>query len=253
MTVDDGKARTDRYAESGVETVWVTPKVPSWFFEIPGLQVSEDSDALSVHRGCLSRRGFHNWQRPDPFEFSRFVRALASSKLTVQTLRCWHSEELPYGQSTTLRSFTNPVAWVKPAEWETEATAQAKSDAEDEREERQRELHAQRVRDLNERQQRLAPLVVQAAERATGWVARAGDPRARGDIPASSRTYAFGVPVFVQTNGTDQLWAVVCPVESRIGSWARHKWKGVTVFVDSEAERRRLVTALHDEVRVQLL
>jgi hypothetical protein len=253
MTVADGRYRTDRYADDGVETVWVTSKVPSWFFEIPSLQVTGDAAVLDVSRGCLSRIGFRDWERPDPFAFVTFALALAARKLVAQSLRSWHCEELPRGQSTTLRSFTDPVAWVKPAHWDVEVAAQAKSDAKSEREKREREQHERRRRDLNERQQRLVPLVVEAARQATGLGVYAGDPRGQGDAPESSSTHAFGIPVFVRTEGVDRLWAVVCPVASRIGPWARDEWKAVTVFVDSEAERGRLVNALHSEVRVQML
>jgi hypothetical protein len=87
MTVDDGRYRTDRYADDGVETVWVTSKVASWFFEIPSLQVTGDATVLDVSRGCLKRKGLRDWETPEPFAFVKFAGALASGKLVVRALR----------------------------------------------------------------------------------------------------------------------------------------------------------------------
>jgi hypothetical protein len=259
MTVDDGRYRTDRYADDGVETVWVTSKVASWFFEIPSLQVTGDATVLDVSRGCLKRKGLRDWETPEPFAFVKFAGALASGKLVVRALRSWHHEDLPRGQSakTRRRRFDDPVAWVKPADWDAEVVAQAKSDVEAEAEEREserrRERHERRTRDLHERQQRLAPLVVEAVRKATGLGVFAGDPRGQGNAPKPSGDHAFGIPVFVKTKGVLRLCAVVCPIASQIEPWDRDRWKAVTVFVDSEAERVRLVNALHNEVRVQML
>ena len=72
---DVGRSRNNRYADRGVETVRVTSKVPCWFFEIPSLQLADDSNVLEVCRGCLSLIAFRHWERPEPSQCVKVARS----------------------------------------------------------------------------------------------------------------------------------------------------------------------------------
>ena len=251
MTVAEGRRRTDRYHESDVETVWATTRLPAWFFELPGIQIATIDDELQVTRGCL-RRNEYSWDRPAAFALQRFLRHLFAGNL-ICAQPDWHHDEIPRGSSTISRSFVKPTAWVKPGDWDRELADRRRRQEEQAAEEHQRRLHAQRIQDLLDRQLQLTPIVVDLACERTGLQAWAGERTGPDGAPQPSRRYAAGVPVFVGQRHAPVLWAVVCPVADRLGNWARWKWRAATVFVASTNEERRINTALHHEVRVQLI
>jgi competence protein CoiA len=257
MTAGEGMERTRRYLQDGVETVWISLRLPSWFFQIPGVQVEDEhSGELMVIRGCMARTSLSDvgptWERPEPFSFRRFVAAVFSGKLVVQRPTRWYMEEIPRGSISTDRYFDNAVGWVRASDWEIEQRERAREQRRLREEEERRKHHEMHRQALIERQQRLTPIAVELAEATTGLVAWGGDSYARRARPRPHKRCAGGIPIFV--NPADpRLWAVVCPIAGRIDGWTASRFPASKVFAASEAERERLRIALQDVAEVVCL
>jgi hypothetical protein len=245
MTGEVGRERTDRYAAGDVEAVWVSNRTASWLFEVPGIKVAV-SGVPTVELGCAK---WSRWWSPAPaITLATFMRSLFAGRLERQQLDGWLEVTLNRGDRMVDRPFQSPVVWVKRSEWVEYQEHRRRQEAEWEKQRRDAETHRANIAALAERQQRLVPLAVERAKEQTGLTVWAGE---------QEKWYAMGVPIFYRNNHRlsdgEHLWGVVCPVASRVGSWAQYKWRSVTVVAADERERRRLDQAMHGAGKVIVL
>ena len=133
-------------------------------------------------------------------------------------------------------------------------------------EQERQQRHLNNIRELARRQSALLPRVAEEALRH----ADSGDVLSVGIQTAWTRPQswmpghpaegndktAFGIPVrFNRENGPSRLFAVVCPVASRISSGLAWSWikRGVRIYVESEAEATRVANAIGRRDAVWLL
>ncbi len=109
----------------------------------------------------------------------------------------------------------------------------------DELEAAERERHRAAIAAKLARQQALTPAAVELVGReARGYVG----------VRDAAPDWAMGVPLFVH----DMPRGVICPVVSRISAEVLDRFRGLTIFVATEAERRALARACGPAQRVVL-
>jgi len=256
MTANEGAERTERYERDHIETVWITTRHAPWLLAIPGVRAIEfDVEPPcdpKVDRGLVAPisgwRQFENSQ----VSLDLFVQSYLKSEIIPHRLVSY-DEEYHYGDQ--LRStFHNPAYVFMSTKHSVEHDARERRIAEEiERE----ELHQHRIRELARRQASLLPGVVDEAMRhavesdyvsvgiQTSWTR----PRywMPGHPAEGNEKTAFGIPVRLDRHdGSSRLFAVVCPVASRISSGLAWSWvkRGVRVYVESEAEATRMAKAV---------
>ncbi len=256
MTAAEGAERTERYGRDQIETVWITTRHAPWLFAIPGVRAIEfDAERPCdpmVDRGLVVTapgwRQFENVQ----VALDSFVEGYLKSEIVPRQLSAF-DEEYDYG-SRRRSTFHTPAHVFMTTEHSAELDARERIIAE---EQERQQRHWNNIRELARRQAALLPGVVDEAMRhaATGDVLSVGIQTARtrpqswmpGHPAEGNDKTAFGIPVRLDRgNGPSRLFAVVCPVASRISSGLAWSWikRGVRVYVESEAEATRVANAM---------
>jgi competence protein CoiA len=261
MTIEEGRQRTDRYADDGVGCVWVSSKNASWMTLLPSCHVLAADGALTADRGLarLVTKGlFARWEQAEPVEFHKVALGLLDGR--VELVR-----ERNYAETCGERSYflreavllvggedVRRLASLKEAEREARTRFR-------EIEERARLEHARRSANLKafyERQERVLQIALEkAAADIRGGEIRLGVPPLPWDgaFPTSARSArgseatAGGAVLWAQPEGSEPcLWGVVCPVAGKATRALGRSWRrrGVHVFVESDAEARRVAASL---------
>jgi hypothetical protein len=251
MTTAEGQERTDRYADDGIETVWITTKHASWLFQLPGVRVDDANGIVRATRGCAVFDG-ERWRTRDDALFGRLIASLLAGRVRPLHLR-YLSESYLRGKQSVLK-FHDDVVILAPTEQVDRYNEQQKREAEQALvEEMQRARHQQNREALVERQRSILPTAAAKTLRVMpdGHSLWAGIPPApvkdiRSLTPEGSignEATAWGVPLWT---GTDKrnlfLQAVVCPVADRITDGLAANWRkrNITVFVETPREDQRL-------------
>ncbi len=255
MTEEEGRVRTDKYSTDGVETVWFTSRHTPWLFAVPGVRISgfdqERPCVPSVNRGFVSsEQGLHYGNTTIPL--SSLVSGYLRASIVSRRIN-YLNDEYPFGTSTRSRfhSIATALLTTKDA---------ALLDADQRRMEEELARENQRranIEALNKRQANLLPEVVRTAERvkAVNEVVSVGiktsftypDHWMPGHPAEGSERTAFGIPVWLKsTTGATRLFAVVCPVASRVSASLGWSWmkRGVLVYVADEHEFERVAGAI---------
>lgn len=277
MTVAEGRDRTAKYAVDNVEVIWITTKDAHWLMAIPGIKLSGigSQDAYGSGAPVLLERGAAHlecpsgwigatsWKPAGPKEFKPFLEAfLSGCEIALEV--GWLSESINYGRGQRFIDHDAAIAFVSRQEMlrrdEIRAAIEMRSRAEAERAARQLakdEEHARNRQALIQRQRRVLAQAVEAAREATAineavWV---GVPPLHWDAkrPArfeqvkSSEKTGYGLPVWIgPAKDNLKLWAIVCPVASRVSPGLGSSWRrrGTQVWVDSVAEAERIAHSL---------
>lgn len=256
MTAAEGAERTERYERDRIETVWITTRHAPWLLAIPSVRVTEfDADRPcdpKINRGLVVM--VPGWRQFDnaPFSLESFVEGYLKSRIVLRRLVSY-DEEYDYGSQQRC-TFHTPAHVFMTTEQSAKLDARERRIAEEiERE----QLHQHNIRELARRQAALLPEVVDEAMRHAG----AGDllsvgiqtawTRPRYWLPGhpaeGNEKTAFGIPVRLESeNGPSRLFAVVCPVASRISSGLAWSWikRGVRIYVENEVEATRVANAM---------
>ena len=256
MTAAEGAERTERYKRDHIETVWITTRHAPWLLAIPGVRAIEfDAELPSepkVDRGLLvTVAGWRQFENAH-VALDLFVEGYLNSEIIPRRL-VTYDEEYNYG-SQRRSTFHTPAQVFMTTEHSAELDARERRIAEEqEREQR----HWRNIRELARRQAALLPGVVDEAMRhaVTGDLLSVGIQTARtyprnwmpGHPAEGNEKTAFGIPIRLdRENGPSRLFAVVCPVASRISSGLAWSWikRGVRVYVESEDEATRVANAI---------
>ena len=256
MTAIEGVERSEHYELDGIETVWMTTRHAPWLLAIPSVRAIEfDAEGPSdpkVDRGVVVMTsgwgGFENTHIP----LDSFIEGYLRSEIVPRRLANYY-EGYDYGGRR--RSTYHSLAHVfMTTEHSAALDARERQVAEATRRE---QLHRDRIRELERRQTALLPYVVDEAVRhaVLGEVLSVGiqtaETRPRDWVPGEpakgSEKTAFGIPVRLErADGLSRLFAVVCPVASRVSPGLAWSWikRDVRVYVESEPEADRLEDAI---------
>lgn len=256
MTATEGAERTERYERDRIETVWITTRHAPWLLAIPSVHAIEfDTERPcdpKVDRGIVSTaadwRQFENSQ----VSLASFIDGYLNSNITLRRVSRYY-EEFNYGskQRTTAHA---------PAQVFMTAQHGAEHDARERRlnEEIEREqVHQFHIAELARRQAELLPRVVDEAalHAVAGEFLAVGIQlswtRPRNWMPGQpakgNDKTAFGIPVRLEMeNGASRLFAVACPVASRISSGLAWSWikRAVRIYVENDDEASRVAKAM---------
>ncbi len=259
MTTAEGEERTDRYANDGIETVWITTKHASWLFQLPGVRVDESNGVVHATRGCAVFGG-EGWQTRDDAFFGRLIASLLSGRVRPICLP-YVSESYLRGEQPVLK-FHDDAVVLAPTNQVGRYEEQQKGEAEEAVVEEERRARHRRNREaLVERQRSILPVAAAKTHRAMpdGHSLWAGIPSAlvedirslkREGALGNERT-AWGVPLWSGADRRDlTLQAVVCPVADRITDGLAMNWRkrNITVFVETPSEAQRLNAKLKWEL-----
>lgn len=256
MTASEGAERTERYERDQIETVWITTRHAPWLLSIPSVRAIEfDAERASdpkVDRGLVETAS--GWRQFENLHVSldSFIEGYLKSEIVPRRLRIY-DEEYYYGDQQRSASHT-PAHVFMTSEHSAEHDARERRFAEEiERE----QVHQHNIRELARRQAALLPGVVDEAMRhaVEGDHLSVGIQTARtrpqnwmpGHPAEGNEKTAFGIPVRLdRQDGSSKLFAVVCPVASRISSGLAWSWikRGVRVYVEGEAEATRVANAV---------
>lgn len=256
MTATEGAQRTERYERDDIETVWITTRHTPWLLAIPGVRAIE----FDVERPCDPKvdrglvvtvpgwREFENAHVP----LDLFVESYLKSEIIPRRLVSY-DEEYNYGDHQR-STFHAPAHVFMTTEHSAEHDARERRLAEEVQRE---QVHQHNIRELARRQAALLPGVVDEAMRhaIAGEFLSVGIQTARtyprhwmpGHPAEGNEKTAFGIPVRLdRESGPSRLFAVVCPVASRISSGLAWSWikRGVRVYVESEVEATRVANAV---------
>ncbi len=264
MTLDEGRFRTAQYATDGVDSVWVAIREPLWLYKLQSLKVGESEQRTidPARRGEIVVSGGAARLKPaqpdwwDPWVGAPLVEMIG------QLLRgeaIWYPvgywiETVPWGEKERDNFYHRATMLVPRAD---AAACDAYRKAERERrahETEQRQRHQANTAAVIARQRRLLSVAIvdainQCASYEGVWI---GVPPVRfdGEIPTTralgnERTGA-GAAVWIGNQPNLRLFAVVCPVASRIATGLAASWRnrGVRVYVADGAEAGRVSRAL---------
>lgn len=261
MTVDVGADRTARHARDAIETVWVTSRNAPWLYALPGIKVVEDPERLGariVQRGCaqLEAGSDRDWRSRTDLPLRQLVGSVLIGKAMATTIGYLSEDRALVGLRQTASH--HPATVLAPvSHWQRHQTALEQDAARQRRAERDAADHERRIRLLYERQERTLPIAV---------------AEARAALPSGERIWLGVPPTTINADGTFELreasgndatargaaiwtgfdrgslrlFAVVCPVASRITTGLAESWRsrGVRIFVAEHQERRRVAQAL---------
>ena len=256
MTAAEGAERTERYERDRIETVWVTTRHAPWLLAIPSVRAIEfDADRPSdpkINRGLVATvPGWRQFENA-AVSLESFVEDYLMSQIVHRRLVSY-DEEYDYGsqQRCTLHI---PAHVFMTTEQSARHDARERGvAAELERE----QIHQHNIRELARRQAALLPVVLDEAMRHafTGDLLSVGIQtawtRPRHWLPGhpaeGNEKTVFGIPVRLESgNAPSRLFAVVCPVASRISSGLAWSWikRGVRIYVVNEIEATRVAIAM---------
>jgi hypothetical protein len=264
MTAEEGQRRTARYAEDGIETVWVAAKGSSWLWRLPGFRV-DLTDVGPEAANPLLRviEGLGAWDSPHGDAWCRWRGTQADVGDVVGGILSGRvvSVDVPYvlyevnhGGQLRTRSCTSATVLTTRRHIEPfEAWAR-----EQERERQRRAQFEANARAIDERRARLLPrafaaatLALQPSSSAMIWL---GVPPTAVTHPshvdvANARgndKTGYGLAIWVGDRSGRELCAVVAPTAGRLteglgASWARRR---VSVWVESQQEAAAITRAL---------
>ncbi len=260
ITVDELRERTARMDASGVPVCWVTDHDRSWIGAVPAIRLSllsEPEDATvgcgRVVEGlgtfhefwCSPRRrcdenppgpcpGHGSWGPTPHLDLGVFVRGVLGGSVRPHQIP---RRSLATGEFTEA-SFvwtTRPHLIAERAQLESrERRCEL-----DELETAERGRHRAAIAAKLARQQALTPPAVEVVCR---------EERGYVGVRDASSDWAMGVPLFVH----DMPQGVISPVVSRVSAEVLERFRGLTLFVATDAERRALARACGPEQRIVL-
>lgn len=266
MTVAEGQERGARYAADGIETVWVTTKDAPWLYRLPGVKVSENGGVelhddgrrpLVVRRGCaqLEAGGRHHWQPGGGLDLDRVVAGILSGGVVPHTVRTL-SEVVQFGAGERCRFHHDAIVLAPAVDAERDRRHQRFKEARRTHELQDQARRAKYIDDLYGRQRWIVPVAVADATTLAepGESVWLGVPPtvvegsdASLDAALGNDSTAMGAVVWLgAARGQLRLFAVVCPVASRITPGVARSWqrRGSRVYVEEIAEARRVGRSL---------
>lgn len=242
MTAAEGAERSARMEAAGVSSVWLTTRNAPWLLELPSARVSPGvEEPRRIHTGC-ARLEHSDWVAPEPFPLAGFVTAVLRLQVECHVPEPW-PEHMRDHRAERVPPFRGAHLWLKPSDWSAFSQARRSAAAADARREADRQRHIAAIEALWERQQRLLPTAMRLAREATGNGAWAGDPpRWHAANAGSGPRYGMGVPIWTGRDKPDVLWAIVCPVASRLQETVS-RLRGVLLIAETAEEMRRMERA----------
>lgn len=246
MTIAEGQERTDRYARDQIMTIWVSTKHAVWISALPSARLRLGPETLTADRGLarLNDRTPYMWRPAGEVDFSRVVRGVLNGKITTTSATYFseHVGDRDYDTTgaTLLVSLQDRVRY----------------DRELEKQRHEEEAHRRNLQALFKRQHRGLQVCLQDALSAghsppglrygyekDQWD---GAPIVSPDKVSRDIAVAMGVPMWINDRSGQRLWAVVCPVASRIDDRMARQWRidGVRVYAESALEAARLAGPL---------
>ena len=259
MMGPEAKARTDRYATDGIETIWVTTKHARWIHKLPSMRlVTDDQAGWTVDRGmAIWEQG--GWKGGAKFSLGSAVDGMLKSSLVFHEVRGL-TELIPRGTATVERVHDHAIALV-PART---LACEGRFERQRAREHAERGRRERRIEELGCHQAVVLPALADDAFRPAGpgQAVFVGVPGVRilpGRMPdrpeavGNERT-AFGVVAWIGSGRHRRLFGVGSPVVGRISAGLARSWpmRGIEVYAADIAEKRRLEKALGPAVRVRL-
>lgn len=254
MTVEVGRQRTALYAADRIRVLWATSKDSPWLLGLPGIKVVDDGSGGQVVTRGLARWLDANWSLDvGPVPLDRVVAGFLEERAVERPLR-YASEELQRGGRSIHLWHDDAVVVARASDVAAAGLYEAQQAARLAEAELEKERHAENIRALHSRQERLLPVAVEDARRERGGVWVGVPPRwaprerpvdateARGNLAT-----AMGSVVWVGHSATEiRLFAVLSPVASRISpdlaaSWHRRQAR---IYVAGDDEARRVARAL---------
>src|SRR5664280_169582 len=258
MSNADGLERTTRYDRDTIAAVWITTHNPPWLWALPGFKLTEahgeevnHSRPLEASRG-LAVLDHGRWEPSQSVALDRVVSEVLAGQLVPYATNCL-SEELSYGQKTRSLFHRNAVALVSTSDAEQDRRrieVDARQAADDQR-------HRQAIKDLYERQGRV---LFEAHNDAVGvigfkekvWIGVPSEPLMHSADLASTKAAgnektAQGAVLWLGLDRSNlRLFAVACPVASRITPGLAENWRqrNVRVYVADQREAVRIASAL---------
>ena len=259
ITLDELRERTSRMEASGVPVCWVTDHDRPWVGAVPAIRLAvtdEPGQTAQVRatvvgglgtfreRWCRDRRRCHDdppgpcpghgaWSHTRSLDFEGFVAGVLAGSVRTHPVQRWST--VTYAEEPGVVWTTSPHVVAERAQL---AATQRRREL-DELETSQRERHRAAIAVKLARQQALTPPAVELVGReARGYVG------VRDAVPA----WAMGVPLFVH----DMPQGVISPVVSRISAEVLERFRGLTLFVATEGERRVLARACDPDQRIVL-
>lgn len=257
ITLVELRERTARMAAAGVAVCWVTDHERPWIGAVPSIRLTvpvepaagsaQVVDGLGTfhEHWCPGRRrcrddppgpcpGHGAWRHPAKVGLNDFVSGVLRGSVRPHQVPRWSAATSADGPGFVWTTRPHVIAERE----QLVATAQRRE--RDELEAAERERHLAAIAAKLARQQALTPPAVELVGReARGYVG------VRDATPA----WAMGVPLFVH----DMPQGVISPVVSRINTEIRERFRGLTLFVASEAEGRVLARACAAGQRIELL
>lgn len=258
ITIDELQERTTRMRASGVPVCWVTDHDRPWIGAVPAIQIALPTDPGSAdaqiidgaavfreswcpHRRCENDGGApgpcpgHGWWGlvPDAVNLETFVAGVLAGTIRPHQVAVRQYLRLPAAAR---------IVWTTRQHVDTERAqveASARRRERDELAAAEHERHLAAIAAKLARQQALtAPAVDLVGREARGYVG----------VRDATPEWAMGVPLFVH----DMPQGVVSPVVSRVSAEVRARFRGLTLFVATEAERRALARACSHAQRIVL-
>jgi competence protein CoiA len=264
MTTAEGRERTDRYAADGIATWWFTLRNAPWLWTLPGGKVARDDDApaeddglprLHMTRGCVKYVN-GEWVHAGAVPLPKLVGLLLDRRVAAYTLQ-YLSETLVEGSRERSLYHRAAVSIVAVSHIADEERRRARQAAEYRRLEAEAAKREKNTEALYARQRAVIPGAAEDAAAAAGpneavWL---GIPpsvaRSRADATlenaVGNEKSAMGSVVWLgPARDNLRLFAVVCPVASRITPGLAASWRrrGVQVYVAEPLEQQRVAEAL---------
>jgi competence protein CoiA len=257
ITVDELRERTARMKASGVLVCWVTDHDRPWIGAVPAIRMSTLGDAGTAgaevidglgtfrERWCPGRPrrctndppgpcpGHGSWGSTVHLALGVFVTAVLGGTIRLHQVPRWSPDT--YTEGTGFVWTTRPHVLAERAQL---AATERRRELDDIGA-AERERHRAAIAALLARQQAL----IRPAVQLVGREAR-GHVGVRDAVPA----WAMGVPLFVH----DMPQGVISPVVSRISAEVLERFRGLTLFAATEAERKALVRACGPGQRIVL-
>lgn len=256
MTIAEGRDRTKRYARDGIETVWVSTKHAPWMTALPSARLKPDEHPLTADRGLARWRQDDDYGRWEPAEevlFASVVRGMLRGTITTAPIPSFSEKA---GKRTYWIDNARLLVSRKDRELYDKKRAQEQRESAQRR--REEEKHHRNIKALVERQHRVMRTGLQHAAKAAApaqhqiWFGHQ-ETQWSGNLPAPREectghpATAMGVPIWIGERASQaQLWAVICPVASRINDGLARRWRidGVRVYAETTAEADSLARKL---------
>lgn len=269
LTIADARSRTARYGADEIQTIWLTTRSAPWVWVVPGCRLEQmaaddaiEPPAFTVTAG-LAKLVEDVWEIPPPVALQRVIAGVLASTIVPFAIGVVH-EELPHGQGTRTLWHHDATALVPSAHVprglklaRDQARAEARANAEYERDRADRARHRSYLDALYDRQEHLVPIAVAHATDAlaTGeyvWIGipptrlLPGTVLGRGNAVGNEKTAQAATVWIGRSRDALRLFAVCSPVASRASAGLGASWRhrSVRVYVAEAREATRVAAAL---------